>query len=89
MLLPYFLRLNGEKMREKVYSNTMKKVYYPDECIRIINPLQAAAYWVNGCEPVDIFPSRDSNTGQPISVFVFNKEKSKPLFKKWMDYELK
>lgn len=76
-------------MREKVYSKTMKHWYYPDECIRIVNQLQAAAYWINGCAPEDIFPSRDSNTGLPINVYVFNRDKSKPLFKKWLDYELK
>ena len=76
-------------MKSKVYSSLLENYYYPDECVRVVNQLQAASYWINGCAPVDIYPSRDLRTGQAIIVYVFNREKSKPLYEKWNNYELK
>lgn len=75
-------------MKEKVYSQSMKNYYCPADCVRVVNGLQAASYWLNGCAPEDIYPSRD-RTNKPVLVYVFDTQKSKPLYKLWQQYELK
>ena len=56
-----------------------------DKQIPIVNPKQAAFYWSKGVEPTDIYPSVDINTGLPIIVFVFNRDKTYTLYKEWQD----
>lgn len=56
-----------------------------DKQIPIVNPKQAAFYWSKGVEPMDIYPSVDNNTGLPIIVFVFNRDKTYTLYKEWLD----
>ena len=56
-----------------------------DKQIPIVNPKQAAFYWSKGVEPIDIYPSVDINTGLPIIVFVFNRDKTYILYKEWQD----
>lgn len=76
-------------MKEQVYSQCMKKYYCPADCIRIVNGLQAATYWINGCIPEDIYSSRDVRTNKPVIVYVFDRDKSKPFYDLWQKYELK
>lgn len=52
------------------------------EVVRIVNQKQAELYIKNGLEPIRVYWNK-------ILVFVFDKEKSKPLFDKWRNYELK
>ena len=35
--------------------------------------------------PVDIYPSVDFNTGRPILVYIFEKEKTRDLYEQWKD----
>lgn len=60
-----------------------------NDAVRVVNPAQASAYWCNGIEPIDIYPSRDFNTGKPIIVFVFNRAKTQGFYDLWCKHELK
>lgn len=64
------------------------KEYSAEDAVRIVNPAQIAAYWENGLAPLDIYPSRDRETGKPILVAVFNRKDSKEYFDKWCKHEL-
>lgn len=72
-------------MLEKVTSLLTNKDYYPTRCARIVNPQQVVFYWVNNVYPVDIYPSVDFNTGRPILVYIFEKEKTRDLYEQWKD----
>ena len=67
------------------YSN---KEYYASKAIRILDPYQAACYWENGLEPLDIYSSRNIRTNKPVIVFVFAREASKPLYDLWCEKQL-
>lgn len=75
-----------DKLNMGVY---VGKPYNTSETIRIVNSAQGAAYWANGIVPLDIFPSRDYETGKPIIVFVFNRAETQEVYEKWQNYELK
>lgn len=76
-------------MEKPIISDYSNEMYYPSKAIRILTPKQAAAYWLNGIKPVDIYPSRDFTTHEPVLVFVFNKEDTKEVFDLWCKKELK
>lgn len=59
--------------------------YDKSKTISILNARQAAFYWNNGLQPIDIFPSRDMITNAPVMVFVFNREDTKELFNQWCE----
>ena len=75
--------MNGIKAR---FSNIE---YKAKDCVKILNPFQAALYWCNGVEPVEIYPSRDYETGKPLIVYVFKKSETKEVFDLWCKKELK
>lgn len=56
-----------------------------DREIPIVNPKQAAFYWSKGIKPIDIYPSVNSHTNEPILVFVFNRDETYLLYKEWQD----
>lgn len=75
-------------METQVKGTYSGKLFYPSKTYRIINPRQAILYWLNGVEPLDIYPSRDHETNKPVLVFVFNKEDTKEVYDLWCKYEL-
>ena len=75
--------MNGIKAR---FSN---REYKAKDCIKILDPFQAASYWCNGVEPVEIYPSRDYTTGKPLLVYVFKRDETKEVFDLWCKRELK
>lgn len=76
-------------MNEKVYSRTTNKCYDVKRTVRILNAQQAAAYMCNGAELVDIYATRHYETGNPVVVFLFDRESTASLYDKWCNYELK
>lgn len=75
-------------MENKIKSRFSPQDYYAKEAIRILDPMQAASYWVNGVIPLDIYPSRDYSTNKALIVFVFKKSETKDVFDKWCKREL-
>lgn len=82
---PIFL----QKMVNKIQSNINGKSYYAHEAVRILDPYQAALYWCNGVNLIDIYPSRDYKTNKALIVFVFKKKETKDVFDLWCKKELK
>lgn len=73
----------------KIKGKFSEKNYDLNEVIRILDPYQAALYWANGLEPLDIYSSRDYKTNKALVVYVFDRNKTKLLFDKWCKKELK
>ena len=55
---------------DKIKGKFSNKEYYAKDAIRILDPKQAALYWNNHVEPLDIYPSRDYKTNKALIVFV-------------------
>lgn len=75
-------------MKEYITSNITGKIYYPSDCVRIVNNTQAAAYMMYGVKPVDVYGSSDYKTGKPMLITVFDRAESFEAYKKWCRYEL-
>ena len=52
------------------------------ECVEIVNIKQAHLYIKNGLNPISVYWGKDR------VVYLFDKEKSKPLFDLWRKYQL-
>lgn len=76
-------------MNGKIIGKFSNKEYLASEAIRILDPNQAALYWANNVEPLDIFPSRDYKTGKALIVYVFKRSETKEVFDLWCKHELK
>lgn len=57
--------------------------YDASKCVRIVNPVQQAMYMKQGVYPIDIYVGFDDKT-----VFIFLRESTKDVYKKWLNYEL-
>lgn len=66
-----------------IESNFRNKKYKDSDTIRILNPKQAAFYWDNKIEPLDIYPSTAFDTGEPVIVYVFSRSKTQDAYEKW------
>lgn len=62
--------------------------YFGDEIVRIGNIYQSMAYISNGAELIDIYTSKNRKTGDPILIFVFNRNSTKQLYDLWCKHEL-
>ena len=68
----------------EVTSEYRNKKYQTTGSIRVLNPKQAAFYWSQGIEPLDIYISRNFETNEPKIVFVFSREDTKELYEEWL-----
>ncbi len=73
---------------DKIKGKFSNKEYYAKDAIRILDPKQAALYWNNHVEPLDIYPSRDYKTNKALIVFVFKRDETKEVFDLWCKHEL-
>lgn len=62
--------------------------YFSDDIVRIGNIYQSMAYISNGANPIDIYTSRNRKTGEPILIFVFDRNDTKQLYDLWCRHEL-
>ena len=53
-----------------------------NDIVKIVNPVQAGCYVKSGLEPIRIYFDRRW-------VWEFDKEKSNPLYTKWLNHEFK
>ena len=70
-------------------SNLSNEKYSLNDCIRVINPLQAKLYIKNGAYPVDMYVTKDLYSDNEILVMLFRKSETRELYVKWKNYELK
>jgi len=71
--------------RDYVISDSTHFVYYPRDCVRLVNPKQVAFYMKRGIQLMDIYPSSDLKTGEDILVFLVDKRKSYKVYQEWME----
>lgn len=76
-------------MKDYVQSSITGKIYCPSDCVRIVNMRQAATYILNGVELLDVYASRDFKTNEAIMVTIFDRKKSKEVYDKWCNFELR
>ena len=63
--------------------------YFSKDVIRLLNPYQCAYYLDQNVELIDIYTSKDRNTGKPVLVYVFDRASSREAFSKWCEREHK
>lgn len=81
----YALFLLLEKMdMNEVTSEYRNKKYQTTGAVRILDQRQAAFYWAEGVEPLDIYLTRDFQTHKPKIVYVFSREDTKELYEQWI-----
>jgi hypothetical protein len=69
----------------EVTSEYRNKKYQTTGTVRLLNHRQAAFYWANGVEPLDIYLSKNFETGEPRIVYIFSREDTKELYEKWLN----
>lgn len=67
----------------RTYSELFKSYYDPEDCVMLVNALQAYRYLSHGAKLVDLMCGDHDRL-----VFVFRKCDTKELYKKWCDYAL-
>ena len=72
----------------RVKSNLSSLYYTEKEVCRIVNPLQAKLYIKNRVYPIDMYTSFDTK-GNDIIVYIFLRNDTQDVYKKWVNYELK
>lgn len=70
-----------------IKTNLQPRNYKAKEVYRIVNPEQAKRFIKYRCFPIDMYPSYNSQ-GEDIIVYVFLREESENLKKKWDNHEL-
>ena len=64
-------------------STVTGRLYLPEHSCFITNPKQAALYIKHGAVLLDLMVDRGDRL-----VYVFDKDESAPLYKKWKNYQL-
>lgn len=59
------------------------RIYNPERCVNLLNPLQVSRYIKHGATLYDILIGRDDKL-----VYVFDKDETRELFTKWVNHEL-
>lgn len=77
-----------DKGFKEIIGSFSKKKYSEDEAIHILDPMQAALYWANGVEPLDIFSTRNRSNNKAMICYVFRRSETKELFDLWCKHEL-
>jgi hypothetical protein len=67
-------------MNNTVTSEYRNKKYQTTGTVRLLNQKQAAFYWSRGVEPLDIYLSKNFETGEPRIVYIFSREDTKELY---------
>lgn len=73
-----------ERTTNKIIPSFISKPYVASEAIRILNTAQAASYWADGIQPVDIYLSKNRKTGMPCIVYVFLRDEQVESYDKWV-----
>ena len=74
----------AERISQKVIPSFIPKPYAASDAIRILNTAQAAFYWADGVQPVDIYSSKNRKTGEPCIVYVFLRDEQQDSYDAWV-----
>ena len=70
-----------------IHSEITAKDYFAKDTVRIVNLRQICTYLSLGKTPVDIYPSVDFKTNNPMLVFLFDREETKDAYTRWCNSE--
>ena len=68
-----------------VHSDITGLDYDPSKCVRLINIRQICTYLAMHLKPLDIYPSIDFKTNNPVLVFLFDRASSKEAYNRWCE----
>ena len=71
-----------------IETNIKARNYTYDEVVRICNVKQQIFYLSNSVYPIDIYTSYDDKNDRKIIVMIFEKDKTKELYQKWLNYDV-
>lgn len=71
-----------------IETNLIIRDYIQNEVVRICNVKQQIFYLSNNVYPIDIYTSYDDKNDRKIIVMIFEKNKTKELYQKWLNYDL-
>ena len=71
-----------------VKTNINARDYKYNEVVRICNVKQQIFYLSSGVYPIDIYTSYDDKNDRKIIVMIFEKDKTKELDQKWLNYDV-
>ena len=71
----------------KIKTNLNSRDYSLHEVNRICNVKQQIFYLSNNVYPIDLYTSYDDKNDRKIIVMIFEKKKTKELYKKWLNYD--
>lgn len=71
-----------------VKTNIKSRDYTQNEVVRICNIKQQIFYLGSGIYPIDIYSSYDDKNDRKIIVMIFEKEKTKNMYQKWLNYDV-
>lgn len=71
-----------------IETNIKSRDYTYNEVVRICNVKQQIFYLNNNVYPIDIYTSYDDKNNRKIIVMIFEKEKTKELYQKWLNYDV-
>ena len=71
-----------------IKTNINARDYKYNEVVRICNVKQQIFYLSSGVYPIDIYTSYDDKNDRKIIVMIFEKDKTKELYQKWINYDV-
>lgn len=71
-----------------IQTNIKSREYNQNEVVRICNVKQQIFYLSSGIYPIDIYTSFDDKNDRKIIVMIFEKDKTKELYQKWLNYDV-
>ena len=71
-----------------IKTNINARDYKYNEVVRICNVKQQIFYLSSGVYPIYIYTSYDDKNDRKIIVMIFEKDKTKELYQKWLNYDV-
>ena len=71
-----------------IKTNINARDYKYNEVVRICNVKQQIFYLSSSVYPIDIYTSYDDENDRKIIVMIFEKDKTKELYQKWLNYDV-
>ena len=71
-----------------IKTNINARDYKYNEVVRICNVKQQIFYLSSSVYPIDIYTGYDDKNDRKIIVMIFEKDKTKELYQKWLNYDV-
>ena len=71
-----------------IQTNINARDYKYNDVVRICNVKQQIFYLSSSVYPIDIYTSYDDKNDRKIIVMIFEKDKTKELYQKWLNYDV-